>query len=172
MAGYFRTFSFFLPLVDFYLLQLYYECRVHTDQMWLPFPCLALFSLPGMFFGFPYLLSYLYLFPLSEELCLINTHITKSTVCQIVEQDSVQWQVNWLKSRGVLLDVRSALRPPGDSEALVAGGQAGGDKWACCTWGTRCESLTILADTCINVDRHEAKTQSCKVMWKGSVLTT
>lgn len=115
--------------------------------MWLPFQSLTLFSLPGMFFGFPYLLSYLYLFPLSEELCLINTHITKSTVCQIVEQDSVQWQVNWLKSRGVLLDVRSTLRPPGDSEALVAGGQAGGDKWACCTWGTRCESLTILADT-------------------------
>lgn len=51
--------------------------------------------------------------------------------------------------RDVLLDVRCSLRPPGDSEAaqVLAGGPAGGDKWACCTWDTHCGSLTTLADT-------------------------
>lgn len=49
----------------------------------------------------------------------------------------------------VLLDMCSPLRPPGDSVAaqVLAGGQAGGGKWAYCTWGRHCGSLTILADT-------------------------
>lgn len=49
----------------------------------------------------------------------------------------------------VLRDVLSPLRPPGDSAAAqeLVGGQAGGDKWACCTWDRHYGSLTILADT-------------------------
>lgn len=52
----------------------------------------------------------------------------------------------------------SPLRLPGDSVAarMLVGAQAGGDKWACCTSGRHCESLTILADTWEKhiVDRH------------------
>lgn len=53
------------------------------------------------------------------------------------------------REREVLLDMCSPLRPPGDSVAaqVLAGGQAGGGKWAYCTWGRHCGSLTILADT-------------------------
>lgn len=49
----------------------------------------------------------------------------------------------------VLLDLCSPLRPPGDPVAarVLVGGQAGGDKWVCCTWGRHCGSLAILGDT-------------------------
>lgn len=57
--------------------------------------------------------------------------------------------VNWLDSMRCCWKICSPLRPPGDSVAaqVLVGGQAGGDKWACCTWGRRCGSLTISADT-------------------------
>lgn len=58
------------------------------------------------------------------------------------------------------------IRPPGDSVAaqVLAGGQAGGARWVCCTWGRRCGSLTTSAGTWGRQrdDRHMASPSEMK----------
>lgn len=61
----------------------------------------------------------------------------------------------------------SPLRPPGDSVAaqVLVGGQAGGARWVCCTWGRRCGSLTTSAGTYRGRqrdDRHVASASEMK----------
>lgn len=80
----------------------------------------------------------------------VKVCFTKTTICQR------EWNRMLYRDRRhltgeceVLLDLCSPLRPPGDPVAarVLVGGQAGGDKWVCCTWGRHCGSLAILGDT-------------------------